>query len=74
MFNPMKAGRTKLLKAAPKMISYLKKAKQNGLMAPDKADQLISQLEDHYKTALMEGEMVPKKEEKEEEEVEECQN
>ena len=51
MFNPLKAGRKKLLKLVPGIIRYLESAKRNGTMKAEKADQLIAQLKSESEVA-----------------------
>jgi len=66
MFNPLKAGRKKLLRIVPGIIRYLENAKRNGTMKPEKADNLIAQLKQEEKVAKCQGEV--KKEEVKKEE------
>lgn len=66
MFNPLKAGRKKLLRIVPGIIRYLENAKRNGTMKPEKADNLIAQLKQEEKVAKGQGEV--KKEEVKKEE------
>ena len=67
MFNPLKAGRRKLLKAVPSIIKFLENAKRNGTMSPEKADGLIAQLRSESEEVSKEGEVVKEKQKEEEE-------